>query len=111
MSDAATTANNAVKFERIPAYSWWVLIASMLCFMCFFVAMNATAVFGTLIQEDFGINATMLSLLSTATMIAFCVFPTFTGTLFEKYGITTMVPVALCMNILSGLLLFIPFFF
>ena len=51
MSDAATTANNAVKFERIPAYSWWVLIASMLCFMCFFVAMNATAVFGTLIQS------------------------------------------------------------
>lgn len=99
-----------VKYQRTPAYSWWVLVVSMLCFMCFFVAMNATAVFGTLIQEDFGINATLLSFLSTATMIAFCVFPTFTGTLFEKYGITTMVPIALCMNILSGLLLFIPFF-
>lgn len=110
MSNSTAAANSTVKFERIPIYSWWVLIASMLCFMCFFISMNATAVFGTLIQEDFGINATMLSFLSTATMIAFCVFPTFTGTLFEKYGITTMVPVALCMNILSGLLLFIPFF-
>lgn len=105
-----TTQSPGVKFQHIPAYSWWVMVASMLCFMCFFIAMNATAVFGTLIEADFGINATLLSFLTTATMIAFCVFPTFTGTLFDKYGITTMVPIALCMNILSGVLLFIPFF-
>lgn len=101
---------SGVRYERIPAYSWWVLIASMLCFMCFFVAMNATAVFGTLIEEEFQINATLLSFLTTATMIAFCVFPMFTGNLFQKFGITTMVPIALCMNILSGVLLFFPFF-
>lgn len=111
MADQVQTAQTgSYKFQHTPAYSWWVLVVSMLCFMCFFIAMNATAVFGTLIQEDFGINATLLSFLSTATMIAFCVFPTFTGTFFEKYGITTMVPIALCMNILSGVLLFIPFF-
>ncbi len=110
MSEAQVTGAPGVKFQKIPAYSWWVMIASMLCFMCFFIAMNATAVFGTLIEEEFAINATMLSLLTTATMIAFCVFPMFTGNLFQKFGITTMVPVALCMNILSGALLFIPFF-
>lgn len=109
-SNTPAAQAGAATYQRIPAYSWWVMVASMLCFMCFFVAMNATAVFGTLIQETFQINATMLSLLSTATMIAFCIFPTFTGTLFQKYGITTMVPLALCVNILSGILLFIPFF-
>lgn len=111
MTEQAKAANGTqVKFEHIPAYSWWVMIASMLCFMCFFIAMNATAVFGTLIEEDFQINATLLSFLTTATMIAFCVFPMFTGNLFQKFGITTMVPIALCMNILSGVLLFFPFF-
>lgn len=98
------------KFQRIPAYSWWVLVASFLCFMCFFLAMNATSVFGTLIQEEFQINATLLSLLTTATMITFCVFPVIAGPFFERFGVTNMVPLALCLNILSGILLFVPFF-
>lgn len=98
------------KFQHIPAYSWWVLVASFLCFMCFFLAMNATSVFGTLIQDEFQINASMLSLLTTATMLTFCLFPVLAGPFFQRFGVTRMVPVALCLNILSGVLLFIPFF-
>lgn len=54
----STLTGGRVTYTRAPLYSWWVLLVSLLCFMCCFIGLNTVAVFGTVIQDDWGINAT-----------------------------------------------------
>ncbi len=96
------------KLERLPGYSIWVMIMSVLCFMCFYIVMNCTNVFGVLIKEQMGINATQLSLLGTGTMITFCLGPMFLSKYAENLGIKIYVPIALGVNIVCGLMLLMP---
>lgn len=101
---------NLPHLQHIPLRSIWVMICSVCCFMCFYLVMNCTNVFGTLIRDYFSISATELSLLGTATMLTFCVGPMIIAKYAHKIGIKLYVTLALTVNIIGGLLLFIPFF-
>lgn len=98
------------RYKHVPGYSWWVLIVSMLTFMCFFIAYNTPNVFGAMIQEDLGIDAAQLSLCSTTAMLAFTIFPVIFARYAENIGIRKFVPICLSCNVISALLLFLPFF-
>lgn len=102
-----TTAKQS-KLQHTPAYSWWVLLCSMICFMCFFIGLNGTAVFGPVIQEQYAITATDLSMLNTIGMLGFTIVPLLVAPLAVKTGIKKWVVICLGLNIVSGLLLLIP---
>ena len=91
----STLTGARVTYTRAPLYSWWVLLVSLLCFMCCFIGLNTVAVFGTVIQDDWGINATQLSLLTTASMLTFCVVPVFAGKWAARIGVKKIVVIGL----------------
>lgn len=108
--DTTDAKNNLPRLQHIPLTSIWVMVCSVCCFMCFYLVMNCTNVFGTLIRDYFQISATELSLLGTATMFTFCVGPMVIAKYAHKIGIKPYVTLALTLNIVGGLLLLIPFF-
>lgn len=110
VNDLENKNSNLAHLEHIPLRSIWVMICSVLCFMCFYLVMNCTNVFGTLIRDDFQISATELSFLGTATMITFCVGPMVIAKYAHKIGIKLYVTLALTVNIIGGLLLLLPVF-
>ncbi|KXX61935.1 MFS transporter [Rhodococcus sp. LB1] len=101
----STLTGARVTYTRAPLYSWWVLLVSLLCFMCCFIGLNTVAVFGTVIQDDWGINATQLSLLTTASMLTFCVVPVFAGKWAARIGVKKIVVIGLLCNAVSALLI------
>ena len=105
-----TNAASNPRFEHLPAYSWWVLVCSFLTFMCFFIGLNTPNVFGAIIQEEMSIDAAQLSLFSTAAMLTFTVLPVFFARYAENIGINKFIPICLGFNILSAVLLIVPFF-
>ncbi|WP_342601839.1 MFS transporter [Peribacillus sp. FSL E2-0159] len=94
-----------IQLEKTPLYSWWVLVVSLLCFMTSFISLAMTSVFGTIIQQDWGISATKLSLLTTAFMFTFTVVPIFAGNWAARIGVKKIVLIGMLINILSALLL------
>ncbi len=95
-------------YTHTPAYSWVVLIVSFLTFMCFFLALNTPSVFGTVIAEEMGIDAAQLSLFSTAAMASFTFLPLIFTSKAEAIGVKRLVPICLSLNVVSSLLLLIP---
>lgn len=107
---SADSASTLPRLQHIPLRSIWVMLCSVCCFMCFYLVMNCTNVFGTLIRDQFQISATELSLLGTATMFTFCVGPMIIAKYAHKIGIKLYVTLALLVNIVGGIMLFLPFF-
>ncbi|MCK8674806.1 MFS transporter [Rhodococcus sp. HM1] len=100
-----TVPDSRAIYTRTPTYSWWVLLVSLLCFMTCFIGLNTVAVFGTVIQDDWGISATQLSLLTTASMVTFCVVPVFAGRWASRIGVKKIVVIGLLFNVVAGALI------
>ncbi len=90
---------NRAVLQRTPAYSWWVLISATLNFMCVFIGMNTTAVFGVEIMKEWGINEAQVSLLTTALMIPFALMPVIASNFTSKLGIHKLVIIGMLCNI------------
>lgn len=98
-------------FNHVPGYSWWVLICSMIVFMCFFIGYNGASVMGPVIQEDLGISATELSMITTTIpFIPYTFFPLIFANAMMKLGVKKWVILTQAFNLVSGLLLFLPWF-
>lgn len=92
-----------VKLEKAPAYRWYMLIINMVAYGHFFMTIQTTAAFGSAISSSWGLSATALSLLTTATMISFALFGGFGGKLQTKYGPKKTVIIGMLLNIAASL--------
>lgn len=91
-------------YTKTPAHSWWVLLCSALCFMCFFVTMNIPAVFSTVIAEEWAVSVSQISLLTTASMITFAFIPILSTSIASKWSVKKIVIVGMMCNIISSAL-------
>lgn len=94
----------AAKLQKAPAYRWWILVMNMLAYGHFFMTIQTSAAFGTAIQEDMGLNATMLSFYTTAIMISFALLAGPGGKLITKVGAKKTILIAFAINIVASAL-------
>lgn len=92
----------AAKLSKAPAYRWWILVMNMLAYGYFFMTIQTAAAFGSAIQEAMGLNATMLSLYTTATMISFALLAGPGGKLIAKVGTKKTVLIALAIDVAAS---------
>lgn len=96
---------NNYLYQRTPGYSWWVLTSATLNFMCVFIGMNTTSVFGAQIMEQWNINEAQLSLISLVYMIPFAATPVIASSFANKLGVKTIVSIGMICNIVGAVLL------
>ena len=92
----------AAKLSKAPAYRWWILVMNMLAYGYFFMTIQTAAAFGTAIQEAMGLNATMLSFYTTATMISFALLAGPGGKLIAKVGTKKTILIALAIDVAAS---------
>lgn len=100
--------NQSIVLNKAPGYRWWILLMNVLAYGHFFMTIQTSAAFGTAIQAEWGLNATKLGLLTTATMISFSFFAGIGGKCARKIGMSKTVCLAILVNCIISVL-FIPF--
>lgn len=94
----------AENLSRAPSYRWWILIMNMLAYGHFFMTIQTSAAFGAAIQADMDLNATMLSLYTTAIMLSFAFLAGPGGKLITMVGTKKTILIALAINVVSSAL-------
>lgn len=100
-SSATNAGSSLPKLTHLPARSYWAIVVSILAYLAYYVSNFWPSVFGVQIMEDWGINATELSLLSTVAFIGCIVFPLVASQIVVKKGEKFVAALGFILTIIS----------
>lgn len=92
------------QLDKAPAFRWWVLIMNLAIYSVFYISLNAAAAFTVQIQDSWGVNVTMLNMLTTTTQLVYVLFCTIGAAWASKLGDKKVVVIAAALLLASSAL-------